>query len=173
MGKKLRMRADESREKVKKSLSSILLPQPRPSNDAQLCSISFADPQSMVICACKHCVYMCLFAPMTPLALWAQLPSPQLSILLAPAASPQPLIGPHTAGSCLGQVREPEGAGADTSLLFWLLLTGVNCYHKAWRMAEYVSVVMWACLALRNMEEVFFFLFFLQNDQRFCPINLL
>lgn len=76
----------------------------------------------------------------------------------------------RTPASCLGWVRKPEGTDADTSLLFWLLLTRVNCYHKAWRMAPYVSVLMWACLALRNMERS---VSFWQNDQRFSPNNLL
>lgn len=91
---------------------------------------------------------MCLFTPMTALVV----PSLQLSILLALMASPQPLICPHSQGCCLGWVRKPEGTSVETSLLFWLLLTGVNSYHKAWGMAPYVSVVMWACLALTNME---------------------
>lgn len=115
-------------------------------------------PQSVVVCVCKLCLYVCLFTPMTPLALWAQLPSPQLRIhwihWLALAPSPQSLIGSHTPGRCLCWVRKPEGTNVESSLLFWFLLTGVNCYHKAWRMAPYVSVVMWACLALRNMERI-------------------
>lgn len=111
-----------------------------------------------VLRVCKHYMCMCLFTPVTLLPARSTIPSPQLSILLA-----------HAPWSCLGRVRKPEGTDTDASLLFWLLLTGVNCYHKAWRTAPYVSAVMWACLALRNTEDFFFS----QNDQRFSPVNLL
>lgn len=140
---------EEKRRKVWVQFSSLNLGL---LNHTQLCSISLPDLQSMVICVCRPCVYMCLFAPMTPLALWAQLPSPQLSLIGLCAVTSASDWTTH-ARKLPGWVRQLKGTIADTSLLFWLLLTRVNCYHKAWRTALYVSVVMWACLAIRNMES--------------------
>lgn len=108
--------------------------------------------------------HLCVQALCVHLFIRSHDPSGALSTTSQPTA--QHLIGLCTLTSASdwttharklpGWVRKPEGTDADTSLLFWLLLTGVNCYHKAWRMALCVSVVMWACLAIRNMESSLF-----------------
>lgn len=76
---------------------------------------------------------------MTSLAPGAHFLTLQLSVSLASAPSPQPLIGPHTEEA--PRPGQGKNTDVDTGLLLWLQLTGVNSNHKAGRTA--LCVCLW------------------------------
>lgn len=112
-------------------LASVLKPSP-----AVFCQPRW--PKNVVIYAQKHGVWtsVCL-APVTLLAVWEELASPQLSILLAPSPQPWPLNGRHTPGSCLAWVREAEGSSVDTSCFGSCCPVLTSTIRPDWRQCQW------------------------------------